>query len=222
MSHNLHRVPTRLREKAAREMADVRDPNDGKPHRRFRRRPSFLSRDHARRQTEKRWLETHIWHAKRMRMIERWGVVLAEKPNDKSIRSLYRAELTGCTIHDASYHDAIELRGSADAIELLLARMTSPNASSTASSVRSGHRAANNVCLYAVDEYPCGYLAPCSLVWNVHNAYAELANESEATENAAHDVQLFVFVHVSAYDAVLEALQAIADVAAVAVSALRR
>lgn len=112
MSHNLHRVPARLRERAAREMTDVRDPKQNKPKRRFRRRPPHLAADHERRQQTKRWLSTHVWHAKRMRMQEQWGIMLAQVPNTKCIRSLYRAETQMCTVHDASYCEPIEIRGS--------------------------------------------------------------------------------------------------------------
>ncbi len=42
------------------------------------------------------WLETHIWHAKRFKMVERFGYKLAEQPCDKGFRSTYRASAHGC------------------------------------------------------------------------------------------------------------------------------
>ena len=36
------------------------------------------------------WLETHIWHAKRCEMVERWGYMLPERPCDKGVRATHR------------------------------------------------------------------------------------------------------------------------------------
>jgi len=64
------------------------------------------------RQKGKRWLETHIWHAKRSKMIDIWGHRLTLKPNEKCLRSSFTASLSGVTIHDASYHQVLEFSGS--------------------------------------------------------------------------------------------------------------
>ena len=37
------------------------------------RRPHHILRDYVRRQKTHVWLETHIWHAKRMVMVPLWG-----------------------------------------------------------------------------------------------------------------------------------------------------
>ena len=48
-----------------------------KPDNRYKkRRPGTLTDEYLRRQGTKRWLETHIWHAKRMKMVEIWGYKL--------------------------------------------------------------------------------------------------------------------------------------------------
>jgi hypothetical protein len=54
---------------------DNDDDEEGKskPNRKKRRRPKNLMEVHARRQRKHRWLETHLWHAKRMRMQYMWG-----------------------------------------------------------------------------------------------------------------------------------------------------
>uniref|UniRef100_A0A1B0C0P5 Pop1 N-terminal domain-containing protein n=1 Tax=Glossina palpalis gambiensis TaxID=67801 RepID=A0A1B0C0P5_9MUSC len=44
-----------------------------RPSRKYRRSPRNLLADYLRRQRKRKWLETHIWHAKRFHMIERWG-----------------------------------------------------------------------------------------------------------------------------------------------------
>ncbi|KAI5481336.1 ribonuclease P/MRP protein subunit POP1 [Pseudohyphozyma bogoriensis] len=76
------------------------------------------------RQRNKIWLETHIWHAKRMHMTEIWGHRLALKPTEKAFRSSHRASHHGCMIHDASYFQYIELSGAFIDLKWLLDRVT--------------------------------------------------------------------------------------------------
>lgn len=74
-------------------------PVKGKrPSRKFRRRPSNLLQEYNRRQRKNAWLETHIWHAKRFHMLERWGYKLPNYPNDKAYRACYRATAKHCLI----------------------------------------------------------------------------------------------------------------------------
>ncbi|KAK9857242.1 hypothetical protein WJX84_004791 [Apatococcus fuscideae] len=67
-------------------------------------------------------LETHLWHAKRFRMANRWDHVLAEGQcgAGKGSRSLLNKLRTGCVLHDASYHVPIEIAGSKADLSLLL------------------------------------------------------------------------------------------------------
>lgn len=114
MSHNVHRLPARLRGAAKREVCNfsphtvcssdtflptlsncpapllflfslplsqgLRSENPPgnaiPPKRREKRRPKFTLEAHARRQMKHTWLETHIWHAKRMHMRNFWGYKL--------------------------------------------------------------------------------------------------------------------------------------------------
>ena len=80
VSHNVNRLPRRLRSRHNAERAKS-DNNPGggvqkkpkKPSRKYRRRPSNLSSDYQRRQKGAIggvWLETHIWHAKRYHMVK--------------------------------------------------------------------------------------------------------------------------------------------------------
>ena len=69
-----------------------------KKSRRHRRRPKNLLAEYTRRQRQHIWLETHIWHAKRMKMVDAWGYRLAEHPNDKGFRAVHRAVTNSCTI----------------------------------------------------------------------------------------------------------------------------
>jgi hypothetical protein len=69
-----------------------------RPSRKFRRRPQNLLLEYNRRQKRYVWLETHLWHAKRFRMTEKWGYKLADFPNDKSFRACYRATANHCLL----------------------------------------------------------------------------------------------------------------------------
>lgn len=59
----------------------------------------------------KKWLETHMWHAKRMKMKDIWGYRIASRPNTKSVRITYRSFTRLSVAHDASYMACIELKG---------------------------------------------------------------------------------------------------------------
>lgn len=59
--------------------------------RRARRRHGNLLLEFNRRQRKNKWLETHIWHAKRFHMLKTWSYCLPLKPTAKSFRASYRA-----------------------------------------------------------------------------------------------------------------------------------
>lgn len=73
-------------------------PEPKRPSRKFRRRPQNLLLEYNRRQNRFIWLETHLWHAKRFHMTEKWGYKLANFPNDKSFRACYRATANHCLL----------------------------------------------------------------------------------------------------------------------------
>ena len=108
VSHNPRRLPRRLRPAHNSQ----RDKSGGekkvvakRPSRRHRRRPSNLLEEYNRRQGEgrDRWLETHIWHAKRFHMASLWGHKIPHFPNDKGWRACYRAATAKCLMWDFSY-----------------------------------------------------------------------------------------------------------------------
>lgn len=69
-----------------------------RPSRRHRRRPKNLLEEYQRRQRKHVWLETHIWHAKRFKMEDRWGYRLPLHSTDKGIKASYRATQHYCQI----------------------------------------------------------------------------------------------------------------------------
>lgn len=112
MSHTVKRLPRRLREMHMSQLQKSGlPPKQKRPSRKHRRRPRNLMEEYARRRRRVKWLETHIWHAKRFHMVEKWGYKLADRPCDKSFRACYRATAKHCLLQDISYFCCIEIEG---------------------------------------------------------------------------------------------------------------
>lgn len=112
MSHNAKRMPRSERQKHLNQMMKSGlPPKSKRPTRRYRRRPHNLLQEYNRRKLGKIWLETHIWHAKRFHMTEKWGHKIANYSNDRGYRASYRAAAQHCMIQDISYYHCIELIG---------------------------------------------------------------------------------------------------------------
>ncbi len=62
------------------------------------------------RDTKNKWLSTHLWAAKRMRMTSYHGYKIAFTPNDKSFRSAYRHFRHNCCMVDLSYQQCLAIR----------------------------------------------------------------------------------------------------------------
>lgn len=105
-SHDLKRLPVRLRQKAAKEM----DPVTNDACRRKKRRPRQIRQFYAHRAAT--WLSTHLWHAKRAHMQDLWGVRIAEKSNAKALKPSFRAAKEGCFLVDYSYYSLLDAESS--------------------------------------------------------------------------------------------------------------
>lgn len=103
-SHDIRRLPVRLRQKAMLEESGEAY-SGGKKCRRWRRRNSNLSAQRSNLRGKPCWLHTHIWHAKRAHMETHWGVCLPVASNEKSLKKCLRAALRGCFLMDASYYN---------------------------------------------------------------------------------------------------------------------
>lgn len=69
-----------------------------KPSRKQKRKPSKMKFEYQRRQRRHKWLETHIWHAKRMKMCQKYGYSIADHCSDKGIRQAYMSMTHGCLL----------------------------------------------------------------------------------------------------------------------------
>ena len=69
-----------------------------KPSRKQKRKPSNMRQEYERRQRRYKWLETHIWHAKRMSMCKKYGFHVADHCCDKGVRQAYLSMTYGCLL----------------------------------------------------------------------------------------------------------------------------
>ncbi|XP_070152471.1 ribonucleases P/MRP protein subunit POP1 [Polyergus mexicanus] len=143
MSHNVKRLPRRLREAHSAQMAKGQNlPSTNKrPSRKYRRRPRNLLSEYSRRQRNQIWLETHIWHAKRFHMIDKWGYRIANYSNDKCFRANYRAVTKHCLLQDISYYTCIEIIGEESLLKTTLKTHCNPSTLTFAAKIyTNGHR----------------------------------------------------------------------------------
>ncbi|KHJ46807.1 POPLD domain protein [Trichuris suis] len=165
MSHNVKRLPRRHR-RWVTPLIDKSTHRAKPPSRRQRRRPSNLLSLYIRRQRKARWLETHIWHAKRFKMIEAWGYKLPDRCFQRCWRASFRDSKRHCTIEDISYLICIELAGRQKQLINGLNELCNSEVGLTfaAVSVLRGHRE-GRVVLYEQGRYPYGCIGPCSFIW---------------------------------------------------------
>eukprot|EP01055_Gregarina_sp_Pseudo9_P005606 Gregarina_sp_Pseudo_9__5605@NODE_767_length_2243_cov_14_980944_g722_i0_p1_GENE_NODE_767_length_2243_cov_14_980944_g722_i0NODE_767_length_2243_cov_14_980944_g722_i0_p1_ORF_typecomplete_len685_score80_88POP1/PF06978_11/6_9e28POPLD/PF08170_12/8e03POPLD/PF08170_12/9_2e16_NODE_767_length_2243_cov_14_980944_g722_i0892143 len=109
-SHNPYRIPRKCRAPVLRDM-ETAPPVPSRRPRRDRRRPRSIQDCFGKRSERSgRWLETHLWHTKRMKMHELWGFKLAVLPTQKSKRKIYRLANRRSIIYDESYFICWDLR----------------------------------------------------------------------------------------------------------------
>lgn len=167
MSHNSKRLPRKLREGHLEQLKKSGlPPKQKRPPRKYRRRPANLLEEYNRRQKRNVWLETHIWHAKRFHMIERWGHRLAYAPCDKAFRMCYRASSAHCLLQDISYYTPVQITGPIELIKEMFSSITSCTCGLgvCAKAYITGKRE-GSVHLYRVNSFPFGYIGKVNFIW---------------------------------------------------------
>lgn len=204
MSHNTKRLPCRLREMAQRMLEKSqqagkkeRKEQSKTKSRRARRRHGSLLLEFNRRQRKNKWLETHIWHAKRFHMLKKWGYCLGDRPTYKCYRASYRAMNSGCLLQDLSYYCCMELHGPEEQLLNALSRLTNKDAGPTfaAASCVSGQKE-GSVMLYKADQYPHEPLGPVRFLWR-------------PCSTTSPQRQLWIWVHPSLKQDLLPELQTV-------------
>ncbi|ALC48214.1 l-1-G0045 [Drosophila busckii] len=168
MSHHPKRLPRKYRaaHKCQMGKAGNQPVNNKRPSRKYRRRPKNLLREYVRRQRKHIWLETHIWHAKRFHMVDRWGYRLPYASCDKTYRACYRASAEHCLLQDISFYSCVQLQGNLEELREGFARLSSAECglSIAAKTFTSGRRE-GSIELFAADQYPLCALQRVSFMW---------------------------------------------------------
>eukprot|EP00842_Homolaphlyctis_polyrhiza_P004308 jgi/Hompol1/4879/HPOL_003985-RA len=196
-SHNVKRLPSILRQRAIDQIARDDNPPKVKKKRYKKRKAASLREEFLKRPAHNKWLETHVWHAKRMTMCEKWGYILADHPNDKSARASYRACKHTSIVHDASYIQPIQLSGSQMHLIALLRAFLDPTMSDCAEpSYLSGDRQLTTF-FHRRDQYPDGTIGKVQIMWQ----YCR-----DATDSTLRNV--WIWAHPQPHREILELLDA--------------
>ncbi|KAF2076723.1 hypothetical protein CYY_001980 [Polysphondylium violaceum] len=198
MSHNIYRLPIYLRKRAQREIELSAQNNkkgvwlkEKKPVRRSKRRPAYLLRNYIRRQKKYVWLETHIWHAKRMNMLQLWNHKIARAVGGKAVRSTFRASAHLCTLYDCSYYTCIQITGMEKSIVQLFSSITDPGSISIENKAFLSGSREGNVHLYYPNRFPYHFICPANFLWR-----QEKINSNNSSNNKER--MLWIWIHPAA------------------------
>ena len=162
-----------------------------------------------RRQVNKTWLPTHLWHAKRAHMTKPteplWRMAIPISPTEKSYRPTHRAGGSrGCIAWDMSYMSTIGCQGTEASLEGLLKSVGFTGEAWQGARYRqwkSGTRAAEG--------WTCrrdngkDVIAPITVIWSAENVKsADEVLESELADLKTRKAtirKLFVRIHPSAF-----------------------
>ena len=113
MSYDIKKVPRTMRpmvETQVNGAADAKERNKpkGRDPRKFRIHGTNLC---MHRNEKHRWLESHIWHAKRFHIIEKWGWKIPYAPTMKQTRSIIKQVSESCCVRDVSYYVVVSIVG---------------------------------------------------------------------------------------------------------------
>ncbi|KAJ7095926.1 NUC188 domain-containing protein [Mycena belliarum] len=165
-SHDVRRVPLRLRDRARQEMTAVQKKAPARlrsrkgKDKRLSRTETFLKR-----QRDKSWLETHIWHAKRMRMENMWGYRLAVTPTEKAFRPSHRASVHGSILHDASYQTIIQVQGPENILRTVLDTCSDLQGPGPGAKRYLPGARTIDTHIYEPGQYPFGLIGPATILW---------------------------------------------------------
>ena len=166
MNHHMRRIPVFARLQALKSLTANAAKSKKMKYKKHRIKKLCKSMDFRRRQKNFRWLETHLWHAKRFKMIEKWGYKIPFFCHDKILRALHRDITTKTAVCDISYYCWIELNGMQKDLLKMLSLLTNHTTGLgfAANDVIGGSKE-GNVVLYEPEKYPRGCIGPVSFIW---------------------------------------------------------
>lgn len=165
-----------------------------KPKARFRKR-----------QINKTWLPTHMWHVKRARMTPPkeplWRFAVPLTPNEKVYRPTHRASSTkGAIVWDMSYMSTIGLTGHAAGIERTLRVLGMSHGSlwdHRGQKWREGRRKWSGV-LSKQQGDARRQIGPAAILWNPEAAAAK-ASEAATHQTSKDERQVYIRLHPSCF-----------------------
>ncbi|KEP64415.1 UNVERIFIED_CONTAM: POPLD (NUC188) domain-containing protein [Hammondia hammondi] len=225
MSYNPYRVPRRCRRPILDEMAKA-PPRPSRRVRKDRRRPAALATIYSRRAAfPRRWLATHFFHAKRFHMVNLWGYRLASHPTQRCQRKLYRYSKHKALIHDRSYMQLLELRGSVEALSAVLVSCGA-DASVFLSRVFISGRQRGRLSLFTcgLSEERRTFIGPAEFLWkpvepeladhsqnSTPGACSQGSSEPDGKKRGDEVRTLWLWIHPSASDAAHKEMRGAAE-----------
>ncbi|KAK6745093.1 hypothetical protein RB195_011664 [Necator americanus] len=167
MAYDVRRFPKGLRKFAAPFVA-LSKHKKKPPSRYFRRRSRNLLLNYIRRQRRMVWLETHIWHAKRFHVIDRWGYRLPDRSFQRNFRPCYRDSIRHCTVRDKSYLSCILISHNNQEELISLLNPMCVNAVGPTFAFKSGLNGLYEIAthLYHPGQFPNGFIGPSRFQWS--------------------------------------------------------
>ncbi|KAJ7544938.1 hypothetical protein O6H91_09G099700 [Diphasiastrum complanatum] len=178
-------------------------------------------------------LATHLWHSKRFEMNKMWGYWLAKglPGRGRGSRALLKMANEGALVHDASYHNAIEMKGRMDALLETLELVLEPSPRMLTSShdaLKAPISCAcyDNAMIHQLGKVPYKPVAPVMVIWRPSSVQLQSHDlrpltsviSSSRCENTDHrplltesqdeERQLWIWVHAAAFDITLQVLEA--------------
>ncbi|CAN6467937.1 unnamed protein product [Victoria cruziana] len=163
-------------------------------------------------------LRTHVWHAKRFKMVKRWGfyLPLGLAGRGRGSRSILKQLKSECFIHDASYFSAVQLEGAEESILSVLDEVLVPPPSSIPEDsfkpILYGASYGQSMLYHAGADSQA--IAPVTYMWR---SFVRTSTHT-GTENGAidgHDIpyekkqrQLWIWLHAASFREGLDALGA--------------
>lgn len=167
-----YKIPRVLKEKRRVKKVGGKEVEFTARCRKHRRRPHILLSKYAILGCESRWLQTHMWHRKRMFMEKRWNTWLGIYNRGRGMaRKLASAPSAGCVMHDESYLFPLELKGERGSLRSLLQHFLDPGEPLLSSQEGNPRNESKNLSsfkevdflIYQKDRFPNGRLGPVSM-----------------------------------------------------------
>ncbi|KAK2032973.1 POPLD domain-containing protein [Colletotrichum zoysiae] len=157
------------------------------------------------RQINKTWLPTHLWHAKRARMTEPknplWRFAIPLTSNEKTYRATHRSQgEKGAVVWDTSYMSTIGLYGGAKGVEQTLRRVGVTQEgcwNDRGANWRAGTRHWTGFLSREVKGAKRD-VCPATIIWNPETV-AEQAGDEEGPQTGKSQRQVYIRVHPSAF-----------------------